>query len=803
MTTIAPLLLLLACASASLAQLSGPLSGTLGPGEFHVIDTISVEAGDSLTLLPGTTFTFDGPYPFYIFGTLLAEGTESDSIYFTTNLVDSRRRWQGLRFYNDGGSRSILAYCVIQNVARLTLSGGGVDCYESSPGFSNCTIRGNRSRSGGGVYCWDTSSPTFRECTFVENSASQSGGGAYCASNSSPHFVGCIFEANRALSYGGGVYCQNRSSPTFTNCSMTGNEAGSSSQAGGGGIYCESSSIIFSDCTISANHALGDGSCGGGVYCRNASPTFTNCTINNDSACEGGAVFCREHSSPSFVNCSLGDNLAARGGGGMTCHESSPSFRHCTFNGNSVSSFGGAAYCDNSSPILDDCTITNNSGSSGGGVCCRTSSAHFTNCFFSGNMAGSYGGGFSGHGCSSNFIDCSFSGNSACVGGGVSCLGSSASFVNALIDNNSGGTGGGVYCDHSCPSFMNCTIRCNEATGDNSQSGDGGGIYCDESSPCFINSNIIANRTYRHGSGIHCAWASSPSFVNCALSDNSSYGLTGAGGAVHCWRSSPSFTNCVLSGNSVNAYGGGVYCNDSSPWLVNCSLSSNTAGLYGGGVYCYDSSPVLISTIIAFSVGTGIYFVYAPESQFGFCDFHGNDGGTFGGWGGPTRLGELIRTNANGDSCDSYFNIFLDPMFVDTAARDFHLLAGSPCIDAGDPTLPFDPDSTIADIGAFYFDQSAVEPSAILLPTAYALHPNWPNPFNSSTMIRYDVPQAGRVSLTIFNPLGQRVATLFDGRQLAGSHTINWGASGLPSGLYLCRMAAAEFSQTRKLLLVK
>jgi hypothetical protein len=90
-----------------------------------------------------------------------------------------------------------------------------------------------------------------------------------------------------------------------------------------------------------------------------------------------------------------------------------------------------------------------------------------------------------------------------------------------------------------------------------------------------------------------------------------------------------------------------------------------------------------------------------------------------------------------------------------------------------------------------------------VLPTTFALYPNWPNPFNSTTMIRYDVPKTGEVSLTIFNLLGQRVATLFDGRQLAGTHTIAWNASDFPSGLYFCRMNAVGFMQTRKMLLVK
>ncbi|MFH1010900.1 MAG: right-handed parallel beta-helix repeat-containing protein [bacterium] len=290
---------------------------------------------------------------------------------------------------------------------------------------------------------------------------------------------------------------------------------------------------------------------------------------------------------------------------------------------------------------------------------------------------------------------------------------------------------------------------------------------------------------------------SSPTFTSCIISGNSAM----YGGGVSCLYSSPTFTNCTISVNS--AYdGGGVYCDGSSPTFTNCTLNGDSAYLGGGGVFCWGSSPTFHNTIIAFSSGTGICLWNSAESQILYCDIFGNSGGAFGG-SVPTALGQLVMTNANGDSCDQYFNIFLDPMFVDTAVADFHLRAGSPCIDAGDPTMPLDPDSTVADIGAFYFDQSAVEPLAVLLPKACELHPNWPNPFNSRTMIRYDVPQAGEVSLTIFNLLGQRVTTLFDGRQLAGSYTIAWDAANLPSGVYLCRMNAGSFAKTRKMVVVK
>jgi hypothetical protein len=69
---------------------------------------------------------------------------------------------------------------------------------------------------------------------------------------------------------------------------------------------------------------------------------------------------------------------------------------------------------------------------------------------------------------------------------------------------------------------------------------------------------------------------------------------------------------------------------------------------------------------------------------------------------------ELDTINFNGDSCDYYFNITKHPRLVDPENGDFNLQEISPCIDAGDPESPMDPDSTIADIGALYFNQIAI-----------------------------------------------------------------------------------------------
>jgi hypothetical protein len=88
-------------------------------------------------------------------------------------------------------------------------------------------------------------------------------------------------------------------------------------------------------------------------------------------------------------------------------------------------------------------------------------------------------------------------------------------------------------------------------------------------------------------------------------------------------------------------------------------------------------------------------------------------------------------------------------------------------------------------------------------PTAFFLSPNYPNPFNSSTLIEYGLPEPGSVKVDIFDILGRKVQTLVDGTQPAGYHQVTWKADKVPSGLYFYRIQAGEKTQTRKCLLMK
>jgi hypothetical protein len=93
------------------------------------------------------------------------------------------------------------------------------------------------------------------------------------------------------------------------------------------------------------------------------------------------------------------------------------------------------------------------------------------------------------------------------------------------------------------------------------------------------------------------------------------------------------------------------------------------------------------------------------------------------------------------------------------------------------------------------------------VPSAFALGQNYPNPFNPETGIRYQVSGISNgatfVSLKVFDLLGREVATLVNEQKPPGRYEVRFDGAGLASGVYLCRMAAGEFIQTRKLVLMK
>ena len=106
------------------------------------------------------------------------------------------------------------------------------------------------------------------------------------------------------------------------------------------------------------------------------------------------------------------------------------------------------------------------------------------------------------------------------------------------------------------------------------------------------------------------------------------------------------------------------------------------------------------------------------------------------------------------------------------------------------------------------FEYSDVVEVDIIVPDVFALEQNYPNPFNPSTTIKFSLAADSKVSLTVFDVLGQEVANLISGNLAAGSHEINFNASNVNSGVYFYRIDATavdgtNFSSVKKMILTK
>jgi hypothetical protein len=105
--------------------------------------------------------------------------------------------------------------------------------------------------------------------------------------------------------------------------------------------------------------------------------------------------------------------------------------------------------------------------------------------------------------------------------------------------------------------------------------------------------------------------------------------------------------------------------------------------------------------------------------------------------------------------------------------------------------------------GVIYGNLTSVEEPSSPIPTGFRLEQNYPNPFNPSTTIRYAVPHRSHVTLSVFNTLGQHVATLVNGEVEAGYHEVQFSAEGFASGVYLLRLQAGSYTETKELCLVR
>jgi hypothetical protein len=275
-------------------------------------------------------------------------------------------------------------------------------------------------------------------------------------------------------------------------------------------------------------------------------------------------------------------------------------------------------------------------------------------------------------------------------------------------------------------------------------------------SDCNINNNFRG--FYNQGSGtavlnlVNCTFSNNSgpgpgegvrsdggtmNFINCTIRNNSSSDYQGGG--VYIAKGKATFTNCIIDGNTTSPLstleGGGIFVGNASVILSYCTILNNYAqqgggiAISGGGNLSLDhcvfdaNSYNNIEIFSGCTVNiTNCIFSNAPVESIlnngtltvKYTDFYGNSDGNIGGTK-PSGFGVLSNMNYNSDPCDIYNNIFLDPLYQNRPAGDLRItwanfpkadITKSPCIDAGDPEYSSDPDSTITDMGRYFFDQS-------------------------------------------------------------------------------------------------
>jgi predicted outer membrane repeat protein len=241
----------------------------------------------------------------------------------------------------------------------------------------------------------------------------------------------------------------------------------------------------------------------------------------------------------------------------------------------------------------------------------------------------------------------------------------------------------------NCYSGSSPTLSYLDISNNNGHAGDsyGGGLVCmDGSSP--ICSNLTFTDNYANeGGGVWCHNNGDATFSECVFSGNNS----SHGGAMQISYSDPVIDHSLFYEND-SPFGGAVYVfNYSSPEFINCTFSENTS-TYGGAFYCSDlgGQPTITNCILWNDVCSYNLEIFATSSIY------------------PPIVTYSDIENGSSQSWFSTGCIDSDPLFEDPSNDNYHLTASSPCIDAGDPASPPDPDGSVADMGAFFYGDALV-----------------------------------------------------------------------------------------------
>ncbi|MFC1572935.1 right-handed parallel beta-helix repeat-containing protein [Candidatus Eisenbacteria bacterium] len=398
-------------------------------------------------------------------------------------------------------------------------------------------------------------------------------------------------------------------------------------------------------------------------------------------------------------------------------------------------------------------------------------------------------------------IDCQSSERDYTCGFFFQYRGGRESILSGITIRNAWGggveAGGAILCFHSSPTIVNCVLSDNVTHDPTGEWGVGGAMFCYEYAAPAVANCVFMGNSSNCGGGLFCDLESSPTITDCIFTANSADSL---GGAIMCVReSSPTIANCLFLNNSADSLGGAIVCLDSSPTISHCTFAYNVADAGAGILVDEDCAIAVESTIIAYCAEGEAIACMAGECtvQLDCCDVYANAGGDYVG-----PISDMLGFDGN-ISQDPSFCMGLNPELPYTVSGD------SPCAPYYNPVCGV---VGSRPMGCEWVDEWVdVQPPSGEANARRVLLSVEPNPSSGAQVVEYQIGYGtglSSVSLNIFDASGRLVRELAETNQSPGVYRVAWDGNNrfgdpVDAGLYFCRLRSGGVEVTRTLVVVK